>query len=178
MSGRADLSHVRGNHTFRAGIDWRGQYRTGGGGGNTSGNFSFNNSWTRRNDDGFTPAGELGHTWAAFLMGLPNSMTVATTDSYATSNPYYGWFGQDNWRVTPKLSLNLGLRMEYELGPTERYNRMIGWFDPDAALPIAAAAQAAYARTPGARARGVLVHDQRRLRLPRLRPGVAPRIPQ
>lgn len=38
--------------------------------------------------------------------------------------------------------------MEYEVGPTERYDRAITTFDPKLALPIAAAAQAAYARSP------------------------------
>jgi len=68
-SGKGDLTHVRGSHTLRAGIDVRNQYRTGGGGGNTSGTFSFGNTYTRKNDDSFTPAGSLALSWAAFMMG-------------------------------------------------------------------------------------------------------------
>jgi hypothetical protein len=147
FTGKADLMHIRGHHSLRAGVDFRSQHRTGGGGGNTSSNYGFNNQWTRRNDDGFTPAGNLAHSWAAFMMGLPNSMTIATNDSFAMVNPYYAAYVQDNWRLTPKLTLNLGLRMEYELGPTERYDRMIGYLDPSAKLPITDAAQAAYARS-------------------------------
>jgi hypothetical protein len=147
MSGKADLTHIRGNHTTRAGMDVRMQYRTGGGGGNTSGSFSFDNSYTRKNDDTFTPAGSLAHSWAAFMMGIPSSMTAATTDSYAMLNPYYAWYAQDNWRLSRKLTINLGLRLEHEKGPTERYNRAISYFDPNATLPISDAAQAAYARS-------------------------------
>jgi len=147
-SGKGDLTHVRGSHTLRAGIDVRNQYRTGGGGGNTSGTFSFGNTYTRKNDDSFTPAGSLALSWAAFMMGLPDSMSVATTDDYALLNPYYAWYGQDNWRLTRKLSVNLGLRLEYETGPTERYNRAISYFDPSAVLPISDPVQAAYARNP------------------------------
>jgi hypothetical protein len=147
-SGKADLTHVRGKHTLHSGFDMRMQYRTGGGGGNTSGSFSFANIYTRRNEDTFTPAGNLGLSWAAFLLGIPDSMSVATADSYAMLNPYYAWYLQDAWRVTPKLTLNLGLRAEYELGPTERYNRMLGGLDPTAKLPITDAAQAAYGRSP------------------------------
>ncbi len=143
---KADLSHIRGNHSVRAGFDSRLQYRTGGGGGNTSGTFGFGNTYTRKNDDTFTPAGSLGLSWAAFLMGIPDNMSVATNDSYAMLNPYYGWYGQDTWRLTRKLTVNLGLRVEYELGPTERYNRMITGFDPAAKLPITDAATAAYGR--------------------------------
>jgi hypothetical protein len=148
LTGKADLTHIRGNHSLRAGFDARGQFRTGGGGGNTSSNYAFNNQWTRRNDDTFTPAGNLAHSWAAFMMGLPNSMTIATTDSYALLNPYYAGYVQDDWRITPRLTINAGLRLEYELGPTERYNRMIGHLDASAELPISQAAEAAYARNP------------------------------
>jgi hypothetical protein len=148
LTAKADASHVRGNHSLRGGFDERQHFRTGGGGGNTSGTFGFSNLYTRRNDDTFTPAGNLGLSWAAFMMGIPDSMSIATNDNYATHTPYYAWYVQDNWRLTPKLSINLGLRMEYEQGATERYNRAIGYFDATAKLPITNAAQAAYAAAP------------------------------
>jgi hypothetical protein len=147
-SGKADVSHIRGPHTLRAGFDTRQYFRTGGGGGNTSGSFTFDNLFTRRNDDLFTPAGSLGHSWAAFLMGLPSTLLVDTNDSYATHTPAYGWYAQDNWRINAKLTVNLGLRLEYEQGMTERYNRMLSYFDRNARLPISGAAEAAYARAP------------------------------
>ncbi len=145
---KLEVMHIRGAHTLRGGFDARRQVRTGGGGGNTSGNFSFSNAYTRRDDDGFTPAGSLGHSWAAFMMGMPNGISIETRDTYVAETPYYAWFAQDNWRLTPKLSLTLGLRLEYELGMTERFNRAIGYFDPALDLPITAAAQAAYAARP------------------------------
>jgi acylphosphatase len=148
MTMKLEGTFIRGNHTMRAAFDNRNQYRTGGGGGNTSGNFSFNQNYMRRNDDGLTPATDLGLSWAAFILGIPSGASIATNDTYATHTPYYGWFFQDNWRVTPKLTLNLGLRMEFERGATERYNRMVGNFDPNAQIPLAASAQAAYAASP------------------------------
>jgi hypothetical protein len=148
LTTRAELSHVHGSHTLRAGTDLRGQFRTGGGGGNTSGSFTFDNTYTRRNDDTITPAGTYGLSWAAFMMGIPSGMSADTNDSYAMYNPYLAWYVQDNWRTTRRLSVNLGLRAEYELGATERYNRAIGYFDPPATLPISSAAQAAYAKNP------------------------------
>jgi hypothetical protein len=46
--------------------------------------------------------------------------TLATNATYAVSSPYYGWYVQDNWRINSKVSLNLGFRLEYELGRRER----------------------------------------------------------
>lgn len=149
---KADLSHVRGNHTIRAGVDqyqmFKSTFGFGTSGLNTTGTFNFDNFYTRRNDDSLTPAGSLGHSWAAYMMGLPSAMSIGTYDSGALKSSAYGWYLQDGWRVTPKLTLNIGLRMEFETAPTERYNRAIGAFDPAAKLPITDAAQAAYAKNP------------------------------
>ena len=145
---KSEVTHIRGNHTLRAGIDVRQHVHTGQPRINSSGSFSFSNMYTRKEDDGNTPAGDLGHSWAAFMMGIPTAMSVDTADTWAQINPYYGWFAQDTWRVTRKLTVTLGQRLEVELGPTERYNRIIGWFDPTVKLPITDAAQAAYAKSP------------------------------
>jgi hypothetical protein len=149
QTAKVEMTHIRGNHSIKAALDVRNQYRTGGGGGNTSGNFSYSDYWVRKDDDGVSPRSDLGRGWAAFILGIPNNgYGVAYNDTYATHNPYYGWFVQDNWRVTPKLTLNLGLRMEYELGATERYNRVIGPFEPGVAIPLAKGAEANYANKP------------------------------
>lgn len=149
QSAKFNFTQIRGGHTLRAGIDFRQHYRTVVvNGGLTSGDFTFANNFVRKDEDGFHPAGTLGLTWATFALGIPTGMAIDTNDSYALMNPYYAWYAQDNWRITRKLTLTLGLRMEYEQGPTERYNRALSYFDPNLELPIAAAAQAAYARNP------------------------------
>jgi hypothetical protein len=146
---KLERTQTVGQHTLRSAIDARYMFRTGGGGGNTSGNFTFNNTYTRKDDDGNAPNSNLGQAWAAFILGIPaGGMSVNTPDNYAMFTPYYGAFVQDSWRVSKKLTLNLGLRMEWEGGSTERYNRMIAGMDLAASLPISAAAQAAYAANP------------------------------
>ncbi len=120
--------------------------RTGGGGGNTSGYFRFDNRYTRRDSDTsrYTP-GTLGLSYADFLMGLNyDSQISAGNANYATYSGYYGGYLQDSFRVTRKLTLNLGFRLEYEGGPTERYNRVIGDFDPTAKLFISDVAERVY----------------------------------
>ena len=148
FSNKVNMTHIRGAHTFTAGFDMRTHRRSGGNPGEVNGRYAFTNRFTSREEDGLTPAANLGHSYAAFLMGLPTSASADTNATFVLSNPYAGWYGQDSWRITSRLTLMLGLRMEYEWGRTERYDRVIGWFDPTAKLPITDAAQAAYARSP------------------------------
>jgi carboxypeptidase family protein len=144
-----NLTHIRGEHSLRAGVDLRQHYRTLlQNGGFTSGSFSFSNAYVRKDEDGNAPTASVGLDWAAFILGIPNSMFVDSNDTYALFNPYYAWYGQDTWRVKRNLTITIGLRVEYERGATERYNRAISYFDPDLELPISDAAEAAYARNP------------------------------
>jgi hypothetical protein len=146
---KSNVTHVRNAHSLRAGIDFRQHNRTlVRNGGFTSGNFTFANNYVRKDGDGNTPAGTLGLVWATFMLGIPTGMSVDTNDTYALVSPYYAWYAQDTWRVTRNLTLTFGLRLEYEQGATERYNRALSYFDPELTLPISAAAQAAYARNP------------------------------
>ena len=146
---KASVSHVRGAHSIQGGIDFRQAYATStGGAGNSMGSFTFNSQYVQKNDDSFTPAGSLGLSYASFMLGIPSAMSSDNNASYALMNPYYGWYGQDTWRVSKNLTVTLGLRIEYEQAPTERYNRALTYFDPNAQLPIAAGAQAAYSASP------------------------------
>jgi hypothetical protein len=145
----ADVYHTRGNHSLRFGLDIRQQVRSGHAA-NNNGQYTFNNSYFRQYDDnpsGYAAA-NIGLGWAAFMMGLPSGISISGNDSFIVSDPYYAWFVQDTWRVTPKLTLTLSLRWEYETGATERFNRFIIDYDKNAVLPISAAVEAAYAASP------------------------------
>ncbi len=89
-----------------------------------------------------------GGSAAAVLLGLGSSGALNYGASTAQLAPYYGFYFQDDFRVTSKLTLNLGLRYEWEGGRTERYNRFNRGFDRTAASPIESAAVANYAANP------------------------------
>jgi hypothetical protein len=149
LSIKGNVFHIRGAHSFRAGVDVRDHRQAGGSPGNASGLYNFTNALTCREDDCLTAGNSsLGIGWAAFMLGLPATSNIDTNATYAYTNPYYGFYGQDSWRISHKLTVTFGLRVEYELGMKERYNRIIGGFDPTATLPITALAQAAYATNP------------------------------
>jgi hypothetical protein len=145
-TARATLTKVHGRHTFNMGYDERRYWAATAGPGYTSGRFNFTNSFTRAADNDST-ASSVGLAWAAFMMGLPSSMTVDTNDSGLWSVPWHGAWFQDDWRITDKLRVNVGLRFEYEQGMTERFNR--GWggdFNYAYRYPFSDAVEAAYAK--------------------------------
>jgi hypothetical protein len=147
--GQLNLSQVRGSHTLRAGVDYRRHERFRNFPGNASGNFTFDNTYTRKADDTTeAPAANLGLGWAAFMLGIPTRVEAETTASSLIANHWVGSFFQDTWRLSQTVTLNVGLRHEYETGLTEKNDQMLIGFDPQADIAISQLAEAAYARNP------------------------------
>ena len=151
-----EISKTFSKHSIRAGYDIRQNYRASDGPGNTEGQFQFRNNFLRACDSNASTAPcnlvntapAIGFEWAAFMLGVPTSVTIDRNDTLYITNPFTGLYVQDDWRISQRLTLNVGLRYEREGGFRERFNRGISQFDPDAQLPIADAAKAAYARNP------------------------------
>lgn len=133
-----NLSWVHGSHTIRAGWDGRlyfdNQSSLDGG----AGIFSYSTTFTGGPNPlaGVTGAQAAYDSYAGFLLGFPSSGSIAYNDTFARSHMYNGLFVQDDWHVTPKLTLNLGVRFEFDTGFSERYNRL-SWFDPALPTPLA-----------------------------------------
>ncbi len=147
----AALTKSAGAHSLRGGFDWR-SYRENDGffSNDQSGRFIFDSTYTRGPLDNAAAApGSYGQSVAALLLGIPStSSLIARTSDYAEQSMTYGIYFQDDWKITPKLTLNIGLRNEFETPLRERYNRSVQNFDPTIAQPFAAAAQANYAANP------------------------------
>lgn len=93
---------------------------------NTSGTFAFDNTLT----SGTAPSGtQAGATAADMLLGYPTSGTLVIPAPLAITTAYHAGYLQDDFRVTPKLTLNLGFRYEYEPGMHERNNHFAVGFD-------------------------------------------------
>jgi len=108
-------------------------------------------NWTKKVYDESSPASGNGSALASFLLGLPNGGNFPRNSTRFQSERYYGLFFQNDWRVSTRLTLNLGLRWDFERPFIERFDRMVTDFDPTALNPISDAAQAGY-RTNAAKA--------------------------
>jgi hypothetical protein len=87
--------------------------------------------------NGTTTSGAGGNSFASYLLGVPNQALVRTT----LIPYYYRWndaaaFVQNDWKVRPNLTLNLGLRYSLELPRTEKYDHQ-GVFMPELAQEFA-----------------------------------------
>ncbi|HYM09108.1 MAG TPA: carboxypeptidase regulatory-like domain-containing protein, partial [Bryobacterales bacterium] len=140
----ASLTWIRGGHAFKFGGQFRLQQLNDVQVDDSSGSYTFNQQFTAM--DPFKSSSTSGNTVASFLLGIPSSGSMGLGEHLALERRYFGWFFQDDWKLTRKLTLNLGLRYDLELGPTERYNRQ-SYFDFAAVAPIA---QAAGVNVPGA----------------------------
>ncbi len=120
------LTWTLGKHTLKLGGEFRNLMNN-----QSSPPASFTVSATA----GFTQANPLvanaqsGDPMASFLLGYPSAVSSSFNSFPAQGQHYFSGFGQDDWRLTKKLTLNLGGRWEYESPITDRFNAAIRGFD-------------------------------------------------
>jgi Carboxypeptidase regulatory-like domain len=129
----------RGKHTITAGWDGRMIFDNDSTLSNGSGIFTYDSTFTKGpNPNAAAASGQSTFdSIAAFLLGTPTSGSIVQLIGQSFYQRYSGLYVQDDWKVTPKLTLNLGLRYEYQGGVSERHNKL-ATFDPSGTNPLSA----------------------------------------
>jgi len=148
---------LNGRHTFAAGGQFEFSYdnylqtNTGGG------LISFRGLWTADKARGAGTPG-TGIDFADFILGfgegIGSPLGNQTSSAVNISGPvagkqfYRGFYGGDTWKVTNKLTLNLGFRWDFPGSWTERFDRLT-YFNPSVANPVTGCSGTAGSRCPG-----------------------------
>jgi hypothetical protein len=126
-TANTSLTWIRGNHTFKAGGDY------------TQEGYPTPSLWRANGNFAFSPAetadpyqfglatsvtNPTGFAYASFLTGLPDTLNLNAPSDVRLGYHSMGFFAQDSWKVTRKLTLDLGLRYDYQTYMNEQYGRM------------------------------------------------------
>jgi hypothetical protein len=127
------ITKIRGAHSLKTGLDFRtivyNQQRPGN-------PFRFTNSraFTQRE---YNRGDALsGNSIATFLLGTPTGGGIEYNSNPSTVQRYYAPYIQDDWKLSRKLTLNLGLRLDFNTAPFERHDRLNRSFDPVTVNPV------------------------------------------
>ncbi|HET7207815.1 MAG TPA: TonB-dependent receptor [Terriglobales bacterium] len=110
-----DVTVTRGRHEFKFGTDIR----------RVRNNFDFDffNNGSFDFTTGFT-----GDPLADFVGGFPDNYFQFSRAIYGIRTTQYNFYGQDTWKILPRLTLNFGLRYEYNTPQTDVHKEIIGFF--------------------------------------------------
>jgi hypothetical protein len=123
-----NLSIVWARQTIKTGVDLRLHQRNNYQPGPVSGDFEFSRAMTGNPQD---TSGNSGFGLATFLLGSVSGGSLNSPLARADGFHYYAAFVQDDYRIVPRLTLNLGVRYDVITAPTDRFDRYSN-FNPDA----------------------------------------------
>ena len=129
------ITTSRGKHSLRAGFEYNHVMQGTNNTGSSNGSFTFNSGWTQQTKSQRINATD-GSSVASMLLGAIESGGISWNDSIFRTRPYIAFYLQDDWKVTPKLTLNMGLRYDVQVPWKERYNRENRGWDQNVKNPF------------------------------------------
>ncbi len=145
FQGRQNIAFTTGAHAFKAGVEFRTNRDTTYFGTSPNGEYDFGGGTayateaipSQSGTHNIKPGDPLPDTLSSFLSGSPFAYTVAIAPPYFSNGPHIGpaainrnnfnVYFEDSWKVTPRLSLDYGLRWELYTPITERAKRTSGF---------------------------------------------------
>jgi hypothetical protein len=130
-----DVTWIKSHHTVKAGFEFRYMnYPQTGWAQNTGGIFNFNALETGGYNGAGNNLSQTGDPFASFLLGLVDNANFVFPFEYRPSNKYTALWANDDYKVTPNLTLTLGLRFDHQSGLSEQFGRFSS-FVPTLANP-------------------------------------------
>jgi hypothetical protein len=129
-----NVAWIRGRHTVKGGLDFRVTRFTDQRPGYAAARLDFDRSFTRR--DYLVQDAVSGNGIASLLLGYPSGGLIDNNVYPYYQGIYAAPWIQDDIKLTRKLTLNVGLRWDLNLPPTERFDRANRGFFADAENPI------------------------------------------
>jgi hypothetical protein len=117
---------TKGRHTFNIGGEARRSYQDDNEDQTSGGHFAFSQRQTSQPGGNFNT---YGSSFASFLLGIPDSDNRANTQEERLRNFDLSPYVQDDIKISPKLTVNLGLRWDIQVPFTENNNRIV-FFNP------------------------------------------------
>jgi hypothetical protein len=130
----ASISRLLGRHTVKFGASYRKIGVENFNPSQSSGRYFFDGQFTSA--DPLNPTNSDPHSLAAFLLGYPSDGFITVAKPSNAFINYYAGYAQDDLRINPDLTVNLGLRYEFEQGLQEKNNELTVGFDRDRAWPL------------------------------------------
>ncbi len=128
------LNKVMGGHEMKFGFEGRQHQMNYIQTNAPNGIFNFDHNGTSQCPNAFATCG--GDGMATFLMGYTDGGGYyEIQDRPATEDHQFAWYVQDNWKVSHRLTLNMGLRYDVSIPRTDRFNRQ-NWLDLNAQFPV------------------------------------------
>lgn len=124
------MSRVSGRNNLTVGVDGRMHRINFFNSANPAGLYAFAQQQTRSNNVVTTG----GNAYASFLLGFGNSGSITDAAGAELQDFYGAAYVQDNFRLSPKLTLNAGIRYDGETAYVDRHNEL-NYFDPNIASP-------------------------------------------
>jgi len=147
---QVNITKSLGRHQVKFGVEWREYQANKADLTNEHLSISSTGTYTKGPENVGAVASVLGQGLASLEAGLSEGTAMTLNAATANNTDYFSGYFQDDWKVSPKLTVNMGLRYEYGGPVRERHDKSIAGFDFTTPSPIASAAQANYAAKPAA----------------------------